>query len=94
MIKYWLQDMVDFFDCCKMDGFFAMKVLRVQFYSVPSASVMIKNFVFTVRNYFLDEVNYKNIKRPPGDQSFVLGRPFTLPDCPNNFFADSFACNL
>ncbi len=27
------------------------------------------------RNYFLEEANYKDIKRPPGDQSFVLGKP-------------------
>lgn len=29
-----------------------------------------------LRNYFLDEATYKNIKRPPGDQSFVLVQRF------------------
>lgn len=29
-----------------------------------------------LRNYFLDEANYKDIKRPPGDQSFLLVQRF------------------
>ena len=29
-----------------------------------------------LRNYFLDEANYRNIKRPPGDVSFVLVQRF------------------
>lgn len=29
-----------------------------------------------LRNYFLDEANYKNIKRPPGDISFLLVQRF------------------
>ena len=29
-----------------------------------------------LRNFFLDEENYRNIKRPPGDVSFVLVQRF------------------
>ena len=31
-------------------------------------------FVPPIRNFFLSDDNYKNIKRPPGDIMFPLGR--------------------
>lgn len=35
-------------------------------------------FVPPIRNFFLSDDNYKNIKRPPGDIMFPLGRRKTV----------------
>lgn len=47
----------------------------VNFY-FPFKSSKSLSHVAPLRNYFLKEENYKHIKRPPGDQAFLLVQRF------------------
>ena len=69
--NYYNMNLTSLFPCTMQVQFLGLNNIKANDYC--NVILQALSHVEGLRNYFLEEANYRDITRPPGDQSFLLG---------------------